>query len=273
MSQSFNYTGRVPISSQHALIRVLIPDTSKGHEPQSVRFTVATRLKEEYGFPSEAPLVIEAYSYLYYKRFEFGTVGKPGPAPGTELHLEADGWEGLRFRVKVIDPHHSGRILGEADRLRPVLVRPGTGEGGGNKRSLLSVTSEDLGQRVWVLRFDDVSGPLVVINKGNPELRQRMEDQLYRWLIFPEVMQRVLERILCVEGVEFDGAEPSAEDWRRDWLDFAVALYEPPPPPGEEAKEDRRKWAGWIDDVVRRFCERHNAWDVFSKALAEEAGS
>jgi hypothetical protein len=272
MSQSFNYTNRALISPKDAVIRVLIPDTSKGGEPRSIRFTADTRLEKDYGFPSDAPLVIEAYSYLYYKRFEFGTVGKPGPEPGSEPQLEADGWEGLRFRVKVIDPQHSGRILGEADRLRPVLLRPGSGEGGGNKRPLLSVTSEDIGQRVWMLRFD-LGGPTVVINKGNPELRQRMEDQLYRWLVFPEVMQRVLERILCVEGVEFNGAHPSSEGWRGDWLAFATDLFEPPPEPGEDHKDNRLKWVEWSEQVVRRFCERHTAWDFFSKAFAEEAGS
>lgn len=272
MNQSFNYTGRVPISPQDAVIRILIPNSSKGNEPQTIRFTAATRFKEDYNFPSEAPLVIEAYTYLYYRRFEFGTVGEPGPALGTELYLDADGWERLRFRVKVIDPQHSGRILGEADRLRPVLVRSGAGEGGGNKRPLLSVTSGDIGQRVWMLQFDEVACPTVVINKESPELRQRMEDQLYRWLVFPEVMQRVLERILCVEGVEFDGARPLAEGWRGDWIAFATALYEPPEPGGGQ-KDDRLKWVEWIEQVVRRFCERNTAWDVFSKALAEEAGS
>lgn len=272
MSHSFNYTNRALIAPKDAVIRVLIPDLPKGGEPRSIRFTADTRLKDDYDFPSDAPLVIEAYSYLYYKRFEFGTVGQPGPATGAEPHLEADGWEGLRFRLKVIDPQHSGRILGEADRLRPVLLRPGLEGGGGTRRPLLSVTSRDIGQRVWKLEFE-LAGPTVVINKGNSELRQRMEDQLYRWLVFPEVMQRVLERILCVEGIEFDGAQPSAEGWRGDWLDFATDLFEPPPAPGEEPKEDRRKWAEWIDEVVRRLCERHNAWDVFSKALAEETGS
>jgi hypothetical protein len=125
---------------------------------------------------------------------------------------------------------------------------------------------------VWILRFDG-NGPVVVVNKANPELRQRIEDPLYRWLIFPEVLHRVLERILCVEGVPFEDAQPLAEDWQGRWLKFASILFEPPPAPGEEdAKEDRKRWAEWVDEVVRRFCERNNAWEVFSRALADEVG-
>ncbi|MBM7117947.1 hypothetical protein [Archangium primigenium] len=272
MIQSFNYTNRALISPQDAVIRISISDKAKGGEPGVIRFNLDARLDKNYEFPQDAPLVIEAYSYLYYKRFEFGTVGKPEPRIGSEPQLEADGWESLLFRVKVIDPQHSGRILGEADRLRPVLLRPGVGESSGNKRSLLSVTSEDLGQQVWMLRFD-LSGPTVVVNKGHPELRRRMEDQLYRWLVFPEVMQRVLERILCVEGVDFDGASPSAESWRGDWLAFATNLYQPPPAPDGDRKEDQLKWADWSAEVVRRFCGKHSAWDVVSKALTEEVKS
>ena len=94
------------------------------------------------GLPSDALVVIIANRDRVAMRFDWGTVVSPNPPLDCRL---TDISSNPIFRVMVLAPDGSGRLLALADRIKP--------KQGNTSASLLWLQEEDLGKEVWRLDF------------------------------------------------------------------------------------------------------------------------
>jgi len=98
------------------------------------------------------------------KRSAFGTVGSITQIPKESRVLaEFEGSDGMRFRVKVVDCSPEAKLLAEADGILP--MSPAETEQ--NKVPLLPVRSDNLGQELWRIDFEDGAQnmPTLVVNE------------------------------------------------------------------------------------------------------------
>jgi hypothetical protein len=109
--------------------------------------------------PKEAEVVVEAYRQNLHERFSFGTVASIGPTDGTMLREL--GAEGVRFRVKVVEPG-SGRLLARGDKMGAAEPE----ESG--RRALLRVIARDLNDEPWKTELYGDGRPVLVLNDQIP---------------------------------------------------------------------------------------------------------
>jgi hypothetical protein len=250
MPRRINWTGRSRISRSDVLIRVV--ESSPPH------FTVEVQLGS-YGLPPESLVVIEAYRGLLWRRFDFGTVAFPGARDALTLVAFGEP-DGVLFRVKVLDAAGTGRILAEADRLRPVERDPENIP----RRSLLDPVADDLGDQVYRLDVSCQDGPTLFINRTLPDWRGAARSPVFRALVYPTVLRDVLR-------VAIQHLDDEEESWTEDWIRFARSIPGTAAPPaetdGDEAAEE------WIADVVSAFCRQHRLQAAFIGSTTEEAAS
>jgi hypothetical protein len=157
------------------------------------------------------------------------------------------GAEGVRFRVKVVEPQ-SGRLLARGDKLGGLESE----EGG--RRALLRVVARDLGQEPWKTELYDDGNPVLVLNDNIPGALARLNsDPVFRALILPAALRQVL-LMMCIEKVE-DGDDDEGDSdgsWASDWIRFAEKI----------GGVDKPDWADipavhrWVDNVSQAFSVR-----------------
>ena len=214
------------------------------------------------GLPEHAAVYMEAYHKTDYMRYPFGTVAQP-----TRPHSTALGSLGridnLRFRIKVVDESgNRGLIKAVADRIRPVTP---TG-----MRAILPVEFKDLGSQVWRLSFDG-GEPVLEFNSAIPFIREKAKaDYRLFFYVYPAVLREILIQMIMVDGIP----DPeNAEEWEKDWLDFAqhygVGLPEILDP--QESAFDEVEVRKWIETVVTEFCTAHrDKWSSFVQLEEKE---
>jgi hypothetical protein len=234
MSKShFNYTGRRPIRRQDVMIEV------KGDLPDA-RVDALFAL-EKYGFPDTARVVLEAQAGWTVQRFDWGTVDRQEPT-GSSVLSEFGSLAGLHFRIKVLDSEQmGGRILGEADRLRPTgtVQEP-------SQKSFVVVRPADLGEVPWRVTFDDAQ-PLLEINRRFGDFRAFMKRREVASLVLPEVFRQILfEATMDVDDPE------ELDGWQSQAARHAERIGAGPLPADRhgEALED------WIEGAVNAFATR-----------------
>lgn len=227
-----NYTNRHRIKQDDVSIIV--------HEETSPA-TFDMRLSlDDYGFPADARVFVEAYRQTTLLRFDFGTVGVPRQPANTSL-AAFESPAAVRFRVRVSSVSGSqGLLLGLADKIRP----HSPGDKPEKRQPLLPPRPDDLGEELWRVDFDD-DGTFLVINNKLPDWKAMATDPQFRALVFPAAMRRVLDRILHREKY-ITTDDPN--DWRSLWLMFAARLPGSGPVPAQEAEYD-----DWIEDAVAAF--------------------
>ena len=247
MLRRFNYTGRKKIR-RSAVQLSLIP---QGSDPPA--FDARIDL-DGLNLPDAARVYVEAYHRATYMRFDFGTVGDIRPPDDRRL-TDIDAGASALFRVKVIDESgEHGQILAEADGLSPLDGE----QTNANRDPLLPVMTEDLGDAIWKLDFDD-DRPVLVLNKRIEDIHliARGDHQFFA-LVYPAVVHRILLQILQFDGY-FD-PDGDADDWRCQWLQFVCRLpgVEPPPKPETDEADERtrERQMEWIDRATGAFCER-----------------
>jgi hypothetical protein len=255
MIRRFNYTGRKSIKRENAQIRLV-----QGGREASY-FDADLRL-ESYSLPSSAEVLIEAYRQTVLMRFPWGTVGTLRPSVNRELTDFAAPEEAL-FRVRVVeaDPR-TGRLLAEADKIRPRDRE--TDEV--RREPLLPVVPQDLRDEVWRIDFDD--RPRLIINSNVVDWRSVAHSPEFRTLVYPAVLRTILTRILMIEKT-IDTDDPS--DWRCLWLKFAQQLPGAPERPAD--MEDQEETADWIESIVLAFARRERLLDRFLKATEGETSA
>jgi hypothetical protein len=241
MPRRFNYTGRKHISKEDAKISVL---ANNGN----IYFSAEIRL-DSYRLSPEARVFVEAYrgASTSWKRFDFGRVSLLRPAG--DLSLNDFGIpDGILFRIKVISNEEgTGRILAEADRLFPKIVK----DEEELSTSILSAKIHELDGELWRLDFAD-ERPLLLIDPKAPGGVEFARDALFRALVAPAILREILSRILAEKDPEFD----DEDHWHCKWIEFAERLPGVPPCPiGSEGNLEPGDAEGWINLVVTAFAK------------------
>lgn len=238
MKRTINSTGRRSLHRDHVVLRV---HAGQGGDPPcfSAKFHNLSELK----LPPEARLYVEPYAGSSHMRFAFGTVGLPIEPPDTSL-TDLDAGQSVLFDVKVVDETDSiGRLLASARHMRPDAEK----DSDEDRRSLLPVELEDLGELLWKLDAPEGARPRLVLNSRVPGLLGRLRsDPLVQGCILPAAIAIILSRVLDPESGEDDET-----DWVRDWKDWILETS------GDEfdALEDPSE----RERVVERLCAAHAA--------------
>ncbi|PZN92974.1 MAG: hypothetical protein DCF30_22350 [Hyphomicrobiales bacterium] len=199
----------------------------------------------DFGFPESAIVAIEAYRGSSLMRFDCGTIGSLNVPPLMVLD-EIDLSGTIQFRVKVVDRTGvNGRLLGAASRISPRSSDDSEG-----RRSLLEISYEDLGSRIWAVSVDDHEKPALLLNMNATGLNERiMTDPLVRGIVMPAAFRIVLERLVTLSPPDDD----DEDDWKGLWQRFCEEELEVPGSPWESDKEAKQKW---IDHAVSTFAGR-----------------
>lgn len=252
MKRRVNYTGRQRIPRENIEINLVRDD-------DIIRSFDAIISFDDFDFPDDAKVYIDAYHRTEFLRFNFGTVDDRENPRSTALSSLAYG-ANLKFRLLVVDESGKhGLILGQADRISP--------EKEADRKSILPVDWKDLGKQIWRIEYTEhEGGPILYFNGKIPNIKNiSMSDPQFFICVYPSVIREVLTHIVFVDGVD-SPSEPSI-DWHADWIRFARIILpgrEHPEilDPGVEDfnSEDAKKW---IDDVVEEFCDSRKEWDKY----------
>ena len=115
-----------------------------------------------------ARVVLEAYFRSSSMRFPCGTVGSVA-VPSQLVLTDIDRGGAIQFRLLVIAPDGSGRIVASAEGLKP-LQKSETPE----RQPLLPLRETDLGEELWRVDIDERNGPWLVINSRAPGLAGKL---------------------------------------------------------------------------------------------------
>ena len=256
MRRRFNYTNRQRIR-RNDLAFTIAEDEEGGP-----KFYADINLKN-YSLPPDAKVWVEAYDRNALMRFPFGSVGEPKSEIDTIL-TDFAGTDSYYFRVKVVDKLHRSRLFAVADSVSP--VRRDEDE---TSKSLLRVTTRDLGPVPWKLEYPVSDHPLLVINNCIDAGKSLARSNLFfQALVLPAIFEQVLRRIL-LEDEYHPAAEPDNDDmWKEGWLEFAGSLPGSTrlPTDREMSDDDQKKW---IEDARDGFCEKINAINKVRSELKE----
>lgn len=236
VQRRLNSTGRKRITRDRVTIELTPP-------LDRFSFPIATAEVDltELGLDPAAPVALEAYYRSSSMRFPCGTVASLD-IPAKLVLTDIDRGGAIQFRLLVIAPDDSGRILASAEGIRP-RQSADTPE----RQPLLPVRETDLGEELWRVDLNERNGPWLVINSRVPGLASRLRsDALVQGLILPHALREVL-RNLTAEGEDEDD-----HDWGDDWRKFLRALdvdVAPDEPGDEDAIQD------WVEDAVTRFSQ------------------
>ena len=247
MARRINFTGRRKLMLADIHIQL-------DQKESDLSFRANLRL-DDYKFPHDAHVFVEAYRGLsaLWKRFDFGRIGLRQTPPDLSL-TEFDHPQGILFRVKVTAASENrGRLLGEADGVRPQLP----GEDERPSTPLIEVDREDMKGELWRVAFPEGGAgmPTLVMNADIEDWNTKARDPVFQALVMPAVMRQILAQILIVEPGAWDETDPTC--WQQRWLQFAESgpgMMNHPDCDADDAVNDKHaKLMEWIDDAVRAF--------------------
>jgi hypothetical protein len=245
-TRRFNFTGAKKIKQNDV-------DILLGREDGALTFDSSYSLAS-YELPETAEVVIEAYVEWTLMRFPFGTVGMKHVPQSLSL-TEFDDPDGVRFRLKVLGTgDQAGLILAEADKISPSDLTERE-----HARSFIAVRPSDLGYVAWRLTFDE-SQPVLQINSRLGDWQSFLRRSPVRALLMPEIVRQVLR-----EAVSFEGDEEDQGAWQHHAMRLASMSSGAPPKIDDEEDIER-----WVDEVVRKFAQRHRLWRGMSDFIDEE---
>lgn len=249
MKRRFNYTGRKKLAKD--AVKIFI--NKANGKPKSIDVTLNLNEKK---YPEDTKIYLDAYHKTERKRFDFGKICKI--AYPEDLTIDDLAYaDNLMFRLMLIDESgEHGKIIAHADRIKP--------DDEGDKKSILPVRFDDLGQQIWKLEFTgEEGGPILCINNKIPPLENIVRsDPIFFMYVFPAAIREILMHMIFIDTIE--NPDDPAVTWQADWLKFAKMIlpYEPVPEldPNKigEVKEDI---INWIDQIVEEFCNsRSQEW-------------
>lgn len=233
-----NYTGRKRIDRAHVKIAIA------GEPPDAS--VVGTFDLAEYNFPGPAHLVLEAQAGWTMQRFDFGTIAERRPPANARL-TEFSTLAGLLFRFKVVGVGSSeGKLLGEAERLRPSSTNEEA-----SQRSFIAVRSSDLGQLPWKVSIAD-NQPLLHINERLGDHHDFLRRKEVVGLVLPAVLQHVM-----IEAIERGVDEDDSSTWEAQAINLGETLAGTPAPNAD----DHEAVEVWIESALAEFARRHRLLD------------
>lgn len=263
MIRRLNYTGRRRIRREDAKVSL--------HEGST--FSLALNL-DRYRLPEKSRIFIEAYrpATSSYKRFDWGTIQEPKPAPYRGLS-EFGGSNGFLFRVKVVDSSERqpepARLLAAAERLRPVFVEHSPRQA----FSLLDIVPTDDLAEIWRIDFSENEEPVLLVNSNIVESPNALvRSDAFVALVLPQVLRQILSRILLID--QFDVSEDES-DWRHKWIRLCERLPGVPRPPSPEIGDrDQLDNAAdiedWTNEAVAAFVRKFHIDRTFGEWWGQE---
>ena len=252
MIRRLNSTGRRTVRREHAKVS-LRPAENGAPSIHDLQLDLAG-----YGFPPDARVRVEAWRSNAVQRWDYGAVCALTP-PSAEQRRMTEVPQSSQFRVLVVAGDGSGRLLGHAPSIKPILPL----------RSLLPVREvgdDELSGEIWRVEFGDGELPELLVNSavgGISEIVRGNRD--FRALVMPAVLRVILTRILIDERADPDDGESAWEGWFR----LASNLLPDAEIPRLESSEegtDLSEARGWIDAVVGAFArDKVFAVGVYSK--------
>jgi hypothetical protein len=176
-------------------------------------------------------------------RFDFGTIG--ALSTPTDTHLsDLDAGGRILFRIKVVDESGDvGKILASINALRPTDEKISDNE----RRAILPVASDDLGEAVWKLDFPTPERPLLVVNNRIPGLLDRIKvEPLLQGAIIPAAIRQILRVVLDPDNGSID----DELDWVQDWKLWASNMLGKD---GGEDIEDTEELERRLDELCDQF--------------------
>ena len=253
MKRTFNYTGRRRIGRKDVSITL--------RQERSVWVFDADLRLADHHFPRSAEVWVEAHRKNLWMQWAWGTVSAPR-VPADRRLAEFDVPDGVLFRVRVVQPpgteHH--KLLGEADAIPFVKA----GEADDRRRHLLEPVPDALDQQLWKLNFDSDPPCLLVNIDAKPTWRVMARSPYFIALVYPEVLRRMLSRVLIDDGWTEEDEEGG---WPADWVKFAKNLGGLGPVPPPDPRTDRENW---IEEAVATFCRRLEIRSTWDRTCDEE---
>ena len=241
MKRRLNSTGRKRIERRH--IDLSLRTTDQGVAPT---FDLKIDLSS-YRFPGEARVRLEAWRSNAVQRWECGTVGELRVPTDAERRV-TEVPESAQFRLFVVDAGGTGRLLGHATKIRPVLPR----------RSILPLRETDeLSDEIWRVDFGDGGDqPELLVNSKIDGISEVVRsDATFRVLVMPEVLRTILTHVVLIERSDPDDDESAWEGWFQ--LARSLLPDQKPPNLGSESSEGKLYAAReWIESVVSAFASR-----------------
>tara|TARA_R110000751_G_scaffold234229_3_gene335581 strand:+ start:209479 stop:210255 length:777 start_codon:yes stop_codon:yes gene_type:complete len=249
-----NYTGRQRIRREHIEIQML--ETAPG---APLKAKVGLSL-DGYSFPDTAMVILEAYHSSSGMRFELGSVSKFSNTHELELS-EVDHVGNVNFRLKVIDTEAwHGRVLGSAERLQ---AKSNEDDEAGDRRSLMTVHFQELGQEIWRIDVAPDSRPALLINQKIPDIKNRMkQDAVIQAFLLPAALRIVLENLFVDDGY---GDDEDDAVWQKDWKEYCKTELGVP----FEGTSDIASRNEWVDRCVQLFCRHAGLLKNLKKQLVE----
>lgn len=252
MKRTFNYTGRKRI--EHSDISVTLKEV-----PEGWSFDADLRL-EEYSFPWNAEVWVEAHRQNLWMQFPWGTISALRPPENRQLS-EFVIPDGVLFRVRVVQPagpeHH--KLLGEADGVTFITLE----DGNARVRPLLQTVGAPLGHLSWRLDFETDPPQLLVNEALLRNWRDVAKSREFTCLVYPEVLRQLLARGL-LDGEYSEGDE---DCWVSKWVAFSTGVLGMPSPPSDDTEEELREW---IEEAVSAFAYRNQLLSKWNSAYGED---
>jgi len=251
MIRRFNYTDRIRI--QRSDVRIILKESDGRLE-----FDADLKSLTKYDLPLDSFVFVEAYRQTNWMRFDFGQVGAIAPAKD-RLLTQFDSPDGIKFRVKVTPHGDVHTLLAEADQIP--LTHPEQSEG--ERTPLLPVKPQKLGEEIYRLDFSGIR-PLLLINSEAGHHSDIARSPAFVSLVYPAVFREILIRILLIDKHDDDS---DSEDWRSQWIRFAMLNPGIGDLPDVEEAEKR---SDWIDQAVKAFAKCLQTRSKFSEFWKEE---
>ncbi len=255
MIRNINYTGRRHITNRNVDIRI---SKSKDNIPD---FN-ATFDFNDLDVPKDSLIFLEAYDRYSLMRFECGTVGNPSSMNNVKLD-KIQNRDAINFRIKIVDiKDKHGLLLAESDKIISRDKWP--------PESLLRVRLRDIGNQIWLLDYDPIHGPILVLNSnltnvGIKEFAQH--DHLFQSLVLPSILREILTRIVVIE----QNLDEEGPDWQNKWMKYITQKMGISDPP-EFSRDDNNiaDIDSWINEIaIPSFCQYFGFLGKFEQKMTE----
>jgi hypothetical protein len=217
-NRTLNPTNRVRIKREHVTISLEKVDG------KILNCNCKLNLKD-YHFPSDSNVYIDAYRGYEYDRYPLDKISQLKPEYSFNI-TQFINKEILLYSLKVVSDSDNdeikGKIIGICKGLKP--------DNDENYKSLLPVIFRPIeDNRIWILDYDDIGGPILIFNDKIPGIRiKSRNDDLYFFSIYPYVFESILYKILIIDEFKIEslevGNDEFDEDWHTKWLYFAEKL-------------------------------------------------
>lgn len=258
MKRRFNYTNRLKIKQEYINLKLLSKD--KIYHSFDLELNL-----QDFNFPSNAKIYIDAYHSTERKRYDFGTVNKFTKPEDLSLSNLAY-TDNLQFRLLVVDDTEiNGLILAHADRIKPKQE---------TRKSILPVSFEDIGQQVWMIKYDGFEGsPILILNNKIPNIQNIAKSNPQFFLfVYPIVIREIVNHIIFIDNI--DDINDIEIEWHGDWIKFLKLInpnIEIPKTLNVNAQDfDIEEYTFWLNKIVDEFCMLRKEWKEFIKSYTKE---